>query len=99
MNVESIKQLIDRLRFDEEKEYIEKLYSEFVDFSRLRPYDQSPFYGFFYKMVEQLAYDIVDYEKDTRTELEIWDVEFKAFQQETDETEIIKFKEDREKSK
>jgi len=44
MNVESIRSLIDRLRFDEEKEYIEKLYSEFLDFSRLRPYDQSPFY-------------------------------------------------------
>lgn len=99
MNVDTIKELVDRLRFDEEKDYIEKLYSEFLDFSKLRPYEQSPFYSFFYKFIENLIFEIVDYEKEARNELEIWDVDYKAFEEETEESEIVKFREDREKNK
>lgn len=50
-------------------------------------------------MIENLAFEIVDYQKEARAEMEIWDIDFKGFDNETEDSEIIKFKEDREKAK
>jgi hypothetical protein len=44
------------MRIDEHKDFLEHLYDEFLEFSRLRPYRKSPFYDYFHKIISDLSY-------------------------------------------
>ena len=76
LDVKVIREMIDRLRYDEQRDFLERLYQEFLEFTRLRPYCQSPFYNYFSEVIGGLATEVVEAEKEARQQVEVWDIEF-----------------------
>lgn len=99
LDVKVIWSMIDRLRYDEQRDFLDKLYWEFLDFTKLRPYVQSPFYGYFYEMIGGLAEEIVETEKEVRQQVEVWDIEFNAPTDEMSSQDWNKIVEEKERVK